>query len=71
MSPYAVKYAQLNKEPTTTDIMLGIKNFMNSRNFLVFSIGCTGGKHRSVYLVEKINNILANKLIIKKHRDLL
>ena len=34
MSPYAVKYAQLNKEPTTTDIMLGIKNFMNSENWL-------------------------------------
>ena len=32
VSPYAVKYAQLNKEPTTTDIMLGIKNFMNSEN---------------------------------------
>ena len=44
---------------------------MNSRNFLIFSIGCTGGKHRSVYLVEKINNILANKLTIKKHRDLM
>ena len=52
-------------------IKWNIKNFMNSRNFLVFSIGCTGGKHRSVYLVEKINNILANKLIIKKHRDLM
>ena len=32
VSPYAVKYAQLNKEPTTTDIMLGIKNFMNPEN---------------------------------------
>ncbi len=52
-------------------IRWNIKNFMNSRNFLVFSIGCTGGKHRSVYLVEKINKILANKLIIKKHRDLM
>jgi len=48
-----------------------IKNFKNSRNFLIFSIGCTGGKHRSVYLVERINNILVNKLTIKKHRDLM
>lgn len=52
-------------------IKWNIRNFMNSRNFLIFSIGCTGGKHRSVYLVEKINNLLANKLIIKKHRDLM
>jgi UPF0042 nucleotide-binding protein len=52
-------------------IKWNIKNFMNSRNFLIFSIGCTGGKHRSVYLVEKINDILANKLTIKKHRDLM
>lgn len=52
-------------------IKWNIKNFMNSRNFLIFSIGCTGGKHRSVYLVEKIDKMLANKLIIKKHRDLI
>ena len=55
----------------TNFIKWNIKNFMNSRNFLIFSIGCTGGKHRSVYLVEKINNLLSNKLIIKKHRDLM
>ena len=52
-------------------IKWNIKNFMNTRDFLIFSIGCTGGKHRSVYLVEKINNLLANKFIIKKHRDLM
>jgi len=52
-------------------IKWNIKNFKNSRNFLIFSIGCTGGKHRSVYLVERINNILVNKLTIKKHRDLM
>ena len=52
-------------------IRWNIKNFKNSRNFLIFSIGCTGGKHRSVYLVERINNILVNKLTIKKHRDLM
>ena len=28
----------------------------NNRSYLTISIGCTGGKHRSVYLSEKLRN---------------
>jgi UPF0042 nucleotide-binding protein len=41
------------------------------KSYLVVAIGCTGGKHRSVALVEKIKeNLERNYTVYAKHRDL-
>ena len=33
----------------------------NNRSYLTISIGCTGGKHRSVYITEQLGNYFKAK----------
>lgn len=61
----------------TTDI----RDFMNSwlpafkeaqRSYVTICIGCTGGRHRSVYLVERLANALGkeNENVLVHHREM-
>lgn len=44
----------------------------NNRNYLTVAIGCTGGKHRSVYIVEKLSDYFRSigKYVQSRHRVL-
>ena len=43
----------------------------DNRNYLTVAIGCTGGRHRSVYLVERLAKAFsANHQVLIRHREL-
>ena len=70
----------LNKNADTVEMVETIYEFANQwlpkfiregRVILAISIGCTGGQHRSVYLVEQLNKKLKNDYrTLVRHRDL-
>jgi UPF0042 nucleotide-binding protein len=41
------------------------------RSYVTVAIGCTGGQHRSVYLVEQLVKLFEGKWVtLKRHREL-
>lgn len=70
----------LEKQPMVSEMYDDIKNFAQrwipriksaDRTYLTFAIGCTGGHHRSVYLIEKLAKCFNGKYdLIVRHREL-
>lgn len=72
--------AFLNQQPDVAQMLGHIEEFLNRwldalardhRSYVTVAIGCTGGQHRSVYLVEQLANLFGNKWVtLKRHREL-
>ncbi|MDO8448077.1 MAG: RNase adapter RapZ [Rhodoferax sp.] len=72
--------AFLNQQPDVAQMLGHIEEFLNRwldalardhRSYVTVAIGCTGGQHRSVYLVEELAKLFGNKWVtLKRHREL-
>jgi len=71
----------LDGEPAVHELYADLENFLvkwiprfsvDNRSYLNIAIGCTGGQHRSVYLVERIAGRLGSQFgnIVIRHREL-
>ena len=70
----------LQKHPEVEQMYSQIQQFLvhwlgpmarDHRSYVTVAIGCTGGQHRSVYLVEKLAGFFGNSWItLKRHREL-
>ncbi len=71
----------LAKEDIVTQYFLDIRNFIerwvprfesDNRSYLTVAVGCTGGRHRSVFMVESLARHFrqSSQNIIARHRDL-
>lgn len=76
--PAVIHY--LEAQPDVIEMIKDIQNFLNNwvpkfmknnRSYLTIAIGCTGGKHRSVYIVESLHKKLPSDFSVQaRHRDL-
>ena len=72
--------AFLKKSPDVTQMYNHIESFLahwleplarDHRSYVTVAIGCTGGQHRSVYLVEQLASAFGRRWItLKRHREL-
>lgn len=71
----------LSSQPIVTKFIWQINSFMmtwlphlerNNRSYITIAIGCTGGKHRSVYIAELLANNLRKERedVQSRHRDI-
>jgi len=78
MDPEVIDY--LERQPEAERMYADIFRFVDSwlpdyardnRNYLTVAIGCTGGQHRSVYLVERLARAFAGRFQVQtRHREL-
>lgn len=72
----------LERQEDVMNIFADIKGFLENwlpkykkenRSYLTVAIGCTGGQHRSVFLVEKLSDALRQDYgsLLSRHRELL
>lgn len=76
--PDVIEY--LLKQPEVTEMLLQIEAFIarwlpafegDQRSYLTVAIGCTGGQHRSVYMVETLAQRFASRgVALVRHREL-
>ncbi|HEU23579.1 MAG TPA: hypothetical protein ENO32_00490, partial [Mesoaciditoga lauensis] len=59
-------------EKITEIIKMAIKNYSKEGKSVIYvGIGCSGGRHRSVYLVNQIAKVLEKEVDIRiSHRDI-
>jgi UPF0042 nucleotide-binding protein len=70
----------LEAEPRVLEMLADIRNFVerwlpcfvrDNRSYLTIAIGCTGGRHRSVYFVEALARHFAGEhRVLVRHREL-
>jgi UPF0042 nucleotide-binding protein len=71
----------LDAEPAVHELYADLEEFLlkwiprfgaDNRSYLSIAIGCTGGRHRSVYLVERMAGSLGSRFgtIVIRHREL-
>ena len=76
--PAVVRF--LEAQPSVGEFIEDVVTFMNARiptyrasarQYLTVAVGCTGGQHRSVYLVERLATFFGeNWITLKRHREL-
>ena len=69
----------LDKQPLAQEMLHDISTFLEhwlprmqqeSRSYVTIAIGCTGGQHRSVYMVEKLAKLLQGRYeLLVRHRQ--
>ena len=72
--------AYLRQQAEVTQMLGDIQRFLDAwldalardhRSYVTVAIGCTGGQHRSVYLVEQLADLFASRWVtLKRHREL-
>ncbi len=72
--------AYLEQQPETGELLAQIESFLrrwlphfeaDQRSYLTVAIGCTGGQHRSVYMVEQLGRRFADHgATLVRHREL-
>ena len=72
--------AFLDAQAHVAELFTDIRNFVekwlpafknDNRSYLTVAIGCTGGQHRSVYMVEQLaKHFRASERVLLRHREL-
>jgi UPF0042 nucleotide-binding protein len=72
--------AFLDTQAHVAELLADIRNFVekwlpafknDNRSYLTVAIGCTGGQHRSVYMVEQLaRHFRATERVLLRHREL-